>query len=315
VTEDDLTNEVVSRLQETPDPRLREIMTALVRHLHAFAKEVRLTDDEWFAGIRFLTATGQICDDVRQEFILLSDTLGLSSLVDLINHSDVDSLTTEPTILGPFYVPESPHREFGASMVEYDDGGEAAVLRGTVRDEAGEPIAEASLDVWQNAATGFYAVQQPDVQGATNLRGVYQADRLGRYEIRTVRPVPYPIPDDGPVGQLLGDTGRHPWRAAHIHAKVSAPGFEPLTTHLFDGESEYLDSDTVFGVKESLIKEFVPTADGTLHCEHDFVLQRTRSLGRIAGSDVDRHADGFPGSADQPEDEGVPEPLPGQRHE
>jgi len=273
MTEDDLTDQVVSRIEATPDPRLREVMSALVRHLHAFAKEVRLTEEEWLEGIRFLTSTGKICDDVRQEFILLSDTLGLSSLVDVVNHSDVDSLATEPTILGPFYVPASPQREFGASMVEYDDGGEPAVLRGVVRDESGKPIPGASLDVWQNSATGFYAVQQPEIQGPTNLRGVYRTDDQGRYEIRTVRPVPYPIPDDGPVGRLLADTGRHPWRAAHIHAKVSADGFVPLTTHLFDRESDYLDSDTVFGVKESLIEDFVAAEDGTLLCEHDFVLR------------------------------------------
>jgi hydroxyquinol 1,2-dioxygenase len=274
VTGDTLTAEVVSRLEATPEPRLRAIMIALVRHLHAFAQEVRLTDDEWFTAIQFLTETGQMCDDVRQEFILLSDTLGLSSLVDLINHSDVDSMATEPTILGPFYVPESPAREFGASMVEYDDGGEPAVVRGTVRDEGGAPLNGATIDVWQNAATGFYAVQQPDVQGATNLRGIYRTDGQGRYEIRTVRPVPYPIPHDGPVGRLLEKTGRHPWRAAHIHARVSATGFETLTTHLFDRESRYLDSDTVFGVKESLIKDFARGADEILLCEHDFVLRR-----------------------------------------
>jgi catechol 1,2-dioxygenase len=273
MTEDDLTGEVVSRLEGTPDPRLREVVSALVRHLHAFAKEVRLTDEEWLAAVRFLTSTGQISDDVRQEFILLSDTLGLSSLVDLINHSDVDSLATEPTILGPFYVPESPHREFGTSMVEYDDGGEPAIVHGTVRDENGQPLSGATVDVWQNSATGFYAVQQPEVQGATNLRGVYSTDEQGRYELRTVRPVPYPIPDDGPVGRLLVATGRHPWRAAHIHARVSADGFQPLTTHLFDRESDYLDSDTVFGVKESLIEDFVPTENGILLCEHDFVLR------------------------------------------
>jgi catechol 1,2-dioxygenase len=274
VTGDALTAEVVSRLEATPGPRLRAVMIALVRHLHAFAQEVRLTDDEWFTAIQFLTETGQMCDGVRQEFILLSDTLGLSSLVDLINHSDVDSTTTEPTILGPFYVPESPEREFGASMVEYDDGGEPAVLRGTVRDEDGAPLHGAIIDVWQTAATGLYAVQEPDVQGATNLRGIYRTDGHGRYEIRTVRPVPYPIPHDGPVGRLLVKTGRHPWRAAHIHARVSATGFETLTTHLFDRESRYLDSDTVFGVKESLIKDFVRGADETLLCEHDFVLHR-----------------------------------------
>ncbi|MFN8189172.1 MAG: dioxygenase [Nocardioidaceae bacterium] len=274
MTEEQLTDEVLGRLEATPDPRLREVMQALVRHLHAFAREVRLTDEEWLQGIRFLTATGDITDAVRQEFILLSDTLGLSSLVDLINHSDVESLATEPTILGPFYVPESPWREFGGSMVEYDDGGEAAILRGVVRDDDGAPIAGAVLDVWQNAATGFYAVQQPDEQPATNLRGRYRADDEGRFEIRTVRPVPYPIPDDGPVGRLLQDTGRHQWRAAHIHLKATADGFIPLTTHIFDRASDYLDSDTVFGVKESLIEDFGPAADGVLVCEHDVVLTR-----------------------------------------
>jgi catechol 1,2-dioxygenase len=273
--EDDLTAEVVSRLEGTPDPRLREVMVALVQHVHAFVKEVRLTDEEWSTAVRFLTATGQTCDDVRQEFVLLSDTLGVSSLVDLVNHgADEGSAATEPTILGPFYVPAAPQRGFGESMVEHDDGGEPAVLRGRVRAETGDPLPGASLDVWQAAATGFYAVQQPDVQGPTNLRGVYRTDERGQFEIRTVRPVPYPIPSDGPVGKLLGDTGRHPWRAAHIHAQVSAPGFEPLTTHLFDRDSDYLDSDAVFGVKQSLVRAFVPGPDGVLVCEVDFVLRR-----------------------------------------
>ncbi|MGE0817657.1 MAG: dioxygenase [Candidatus Nanopelagicales bacterium] len=274
MTEAEITAEVVRRLEATTDPRLREVMQSLVRHLHDFAREVRLTDEEWFTGIRFLTDVGRITDETRQEFILLSDTLGLSTLVDTINHSDVESLATEPTILGPFYVPESPWRERGASMVEYDDGGEPAVLTGRVVDPDGAPIAGAVLDVWQNAATGFYAVQQPDVQPPTNLRGRYLSGEDGSYEIRTVRPVPYPIPDDGPVGRLLRDTGRHPWRAAHIHAKVVADGFAPVTTHIFDRRSEYLDSDTVFGVKDSLIEDFVPGPDGVLVCRHDIVLER-----------------------------------------
>lgn len=272
MTEDQLTDEVVGRLEATPDPRLREVMQSLVRHLHDFAKDVRLTDEEWFTGIKFLTDTGHMCDEVRQEFILLSDTLGLSSLIDLINHSDVESIATEPTILGPFYVPDSPWREFGESMVEYEDGGEATILRGVVRDEAGGPLAGAVVDAWQNAATGFYAVQQPDVQPATNLRGRYRTDDQGRYEIRTVRPVPYPIPNDGPVGHLLRDTGRHEWRAAHIHVKASADGYEPLTSHVFDRRSDFLDSDTVFGVKDSLIRDFVPGDDGVLICEHDITM-------------------------------------------
>lgn len=272
MTPDHLTDEVLARLDGTPDARLKEVMQALVRHLHAFAKEVHLTDEEWLRGIQFLTATGHMTDEVRQEWILLSDTLGLSSLVDIMNHADVEALATEPTILGPFYVPESPWREFGASTVEYDDGGEPTILRGVVTDQQGAPIAGATVDVWQNAATGFYAVQQPDVQPATNLRGRFRTDEQGRYEIRCVRPVPYPIPDDGPVGQLLRETGRHPWRAAHIHIKASADGFEPLTSHIFDRESDYLDSDTVFGVKDSLITDFVPNGEGWLVCEHDIVL-------------------------------------------
>lgn len=274
MSEDDLTAEVVARLEATPDPRLREIMQSLVKHVHAFVRDVQLTDEEWAAGIKFLTQTGQMCDDVRQEYILLSDTLGVSSLVDLINHSHVGEAdhATEPTILGPFYVPESPWREFGESMVEYDDGGEPTLLRGTVLSETGEPIAGALVDAWQNAATGFYAVQQPDVQPATNLRGRYLTNDQGEFEIRTVRPVPYPIPADGPVGKLLRDTGRHEWRAAHVHIKVSADGYTPVTTHIFDRQSKYLDSDTVFGVKTSLIEDFVPQADGTLLCERDFVL-------------------------------------------
>jgi protocatechuate 3,4-dioxygenase beta subunit len=277
MSEQELSDEVLRRLAATPDTRLRVVMQALVRHLHSFVTEVRLSEAEWAAAIRFLTATGHISDQSRQEFVLLSDTLGVSSLVDLVNHGSDDEELTEPTILGPFYVPDSPWRDFGASMVEYDDGGEPAVVRGQVCSQSGQPIRAATLDVWQNAATGFYAVQQPDVQPTTNLRGRYRSDGEGRFEIRTVRPVPYPIPDDGPVGQLLLATGRHPWRAAHMHAIVSADGYVPVTTHIFDRQSRYLDSDTVFGVKPSLIRDFVAGEDGVLACEHDIVLRQRDS--------------------------------------
>jgi len=275
MTEDGLTAEVVNRLGATPDPRLREIMQAAVRHLHEFAKEVRLTNEEWWAGVQFLTATGQMCDEVRQEFILLSDTLGFSSLIDIINHSHVEDMVTENTILGPFYVPNSPERAFGESMVEYQCGGEPSIVRGRVLDTDGNPIAGAVLDVWQNAANMFYAVQQPDVQPATNLRGVYRSDADGRFDIRGVRPTDYPVPADGPVGALLHTTGRHEWRAAHVHIKVSADGYVPLNTHVFDRTSKYMDSDTVFGVKESLFGDFAPgIVDGYLVCDFDFVLAR-----------------------------------------
>lgn len=276
MTEDGLTAEVVRRLEATPDPRLREIMQAAVKHLHAFAKEVRLTNEEWWAGIQFLTATGQKCDDVRQEFILLSDTLGFSSLLDIINNSHVEDVVTENTILGPFYVPNSPERSFGESMVEYDCGGEQSILRGRVLDTEGNPIAGAVLDVWQNAANMFYAVQQPEVQPPTNLRGIYRTGPDGSFDIRGVRPTDYPIPADGPVGGLLKSTGRHEWRAAHVHVKVSAEGYESLTTHVFDRTSKYMDSDTVFGVKESLFGDFVPgIVDDYLVCDFDFVLARS----------------------------------------
>jgi catechol 1,2-dioxygenase len=268
-----LTSEVVERLDGTTNPRLREIMQSLVRHLHAFAVEVSITDEEWMQGIQFLTATGQKCDDVRQEFILLSDTLGLSSLVDLINHAGDEPGATEPTILGPFYVPNSPERDFGESMMEFDDGGEPTIVRGTVTDVAGNPIEGAVLDVWQNSANGFYAVQQPDVQPPTNLRGIYRTNADGTYEFHTVRPQPYAIPDDGPVGNLLRATNRHPNRAAHLHVKVSAPGYVGTTTHVFDADSDYLDSDTVFGVKGSLIRNFVADEDGQLVCAMDFALR------------------------------------------
>ena len=199
----------------------------------------------------------------------------LSSLVDLINHASDNPVATEPTIMGPFYVPDSPWREMGASIVEFDDGGEPTVVTGVVRDTEGAPIADAVLDVWHNAANGFYAVQQPEEQPATNLRGRFRTGDDGHYSFHTVRPVPYPIPNDGPVGRLLRDTGRHEWRAAHLHMKVTADGFTPLNTHIFDRESDYLESDTVFGVKGSLIADFTPGPDGVLVCETDIVLARS----------------------------------------
>jgi len=270
LTEDELTAEVVARLETTPDPRLREITQAAVRHLHAFAREVRLTEAEWLAGIGFLTAVGHMCDDKRQEFILLSDTLGLSSLVDIVAHR-ADEHATESTILGPFYFPGAPWREFGDTIAESDDGAPTLVT-GFVRSVDGTALGGAVLDIWQTASNGLYAVQE-DAQPTGNMRGRFRADGHGRYAFRTVRPVSYAVPDDGPVGQLLRACGRHPWRAAHIHAIVSAEGHRSVTTHIFDRDNEYLESDTVFGVKDSLIEDFVPQADGSYLVQHDFVLR------------------------------------------
>jgi catechol 1,2-dioxygenase len=241
--------------------------------VHAFAREVGLTEAELMTGIRFLTETGRMCNDVRQEFILLSDTLGVSSLVDLLDHGSDDPRVTAPTIRGPFYVPESPWRENGSSMASPDEPGQAAALRGHVRSTDGRVLPGAVLDVWQSSAAGFYAVQNPDELGADNLRGRYQAAADGTFEIRAVRPEPYSIPDDGPVGRLLVAAGWHPMRAAHIHAIVTADGHRPLTTHIFDSASDYLGSDAVFGVKSSLVRDFVDDGNGAVACELEFVLE------------------------------------------
>jgi protocatechuate 3,4-dioxygenase beta subunit len=242
----------------TPDPRLRQVLTALVRHLHAFVKEVELTDEEWAAGIAFLTATGHMSDAVRQEFVLLSDVLGVSMLVETVNHR-ADGGATESTVLGPFHLVESPPRALGDDIC-LDGKGEPCLVTGRVTGPDGEPVGGATVDVWQANEDGFYDVQQPGVLPERNLRGLFTADPDGRFWFRTVVPRYYPIPDDGPVGELLRATGRHPYRPAHIHFLVSAPGYRPVTTHLFPDDTPYLDSDAVFGVKPSLVRPF-PVVD------------------------------------------------------
>ena len=233
-------------------------MEAAVRHLHAFVSEVGPSREEWRVGIDFLTAVGQACSDTRQEFILLSDALGVSSLVESVAFGAAED-ATENTVLGPFYVSGSPLRELGDSILEDPDDGQPLVVRGRVTDLADHALPGALIDVWQNASNRLYAVQDPG-QNPNNLRGRFVASDDGRFEFRTIRPVPYPIPDDGPVGRLLKATGRHPWRPAHVHLMVSSPGHRTLTTHLFDAESPYLDSDAVFGVRDSLVVRF--EADG-----------------------------------------------------
>jgi catechol 1,2-dioxygenase len=250
----DITAAVVSSFDGADDARLREIMQALARHLHAFATEVGLTEDEWKQAIDELTATGQITDARRQEFILWSDSLGLSMLVDALANP-LPAGATESTVLGPFYVPGSPAREYGESMA-LEAAGMPAWVHGRVLGVDGSPIAGAELDVWQNGDDQLYAVQRPEAE-EEHLRGRYTTREDGSYAFLAVRPVPYPIPYDGPVGKMLDATGRHPWRPAHIHMIVRAPGYRPLTTHIFDRESEYLDSDAVFAVKPSLLRDFV----------------------------------------------------------
>jgi len=271
VARQELLGEVLQRYEGTTDARLREIMEAAVRHLHAFATEVGLTRDEWFAGIQFLTATGQKCDDVRQEFILLSDTLGVSTLVEMITYEAAEG-ATENTVLGPFHVPGSRELDAGESIVIDDDPGQPVTVRGIVTDPDGTPVAGAVLDVWQTASNGFYAVQQPDQQDAQNCRGLFRTDSNGAYEFRSVRPADYPIPGDGPVGHLLAATGRGLMRAGHTHVMVSAPGFKTLITHVFDADSEHLHDDAVFGVRESLVRDFNRTGDGEAVVTFDIVL-------------------------------------------
>jgi hydroxyquinol 1,2-dioxygenase len=258
-----LTDAVLARLAGAKDARFGEVMAGLIRHLHEFIRETELTEKEWVAAIRFLTATGQKCDDKRQEFILLSDTLGVSMLVDAINHRKPRG-ATENTVLGPFYV--SGAKEFPMwADIAGGAPGEPAYVSGRVLDVDGEPIAGAMLDVWQTDGDGFYDAQRPGNEQYARGKFVIGAD--GRYGFKTLKPVSYPVPTDGPVGKMLLGMGRHPYRPAHVHVIATAPGYERVATHLFVKGDAYLDSDAVFGVKPSLIVDFLehapgPTPDG-----------------------------------------------------
>jgi hydroxyquinol 1,2-dioxygenase len=250
-----ITAAVLDSFDSASDERQRAVLQALVRHSHAFVQEVGLTPAEWESAIGTLTRTGEMTDEHRQEFVLWSDVLGLSMLVDAVAHT-LPQGATESTVRGPFYIAGAPRRGYGGSLAEEDAAGTAAWVHGRVLDLRGAPIAGAELDVWQNGADQLYAVQRPEAP-EDHLRGRFTTTEDGRYAFLAVRPVPYPIPDDGPVGDMLAASGRHPWRPAHIHMIVRADGYQPLTTHIFDAASPYLDSDAVFAVKPSLIREFV----------------------------------------------------------
>ena len=253
-TENDITAEVLARFSGTTDPRLRQIMLSLINHLHAFVKEVQLSEAEWFQAIEILTEAGKLCSDKRQEFILFSDTLGVSMVVDLLDHRKPDG-ATESTVFGPFHRLGAPELPAGGNIAHRDAARTPTLVSGRVLDMDGKPIAGAELDVWQTQSNGLYDSQDQALDGL-HMRGKFRTDVEGRYLIRTVRPVNYPIPSDGPVGRMLKATGRHPWRPAHIHFVVSADGYEPVTTHIFDRTDEYLESDAVFAVKDSLICDF-----------------------------------------------------------
>ena len=266
---------VAASFAGTTDPRLQTVLTSLVRHLHDFVKDVELTEDEWGAAIGFLTETGQACTPTRQEFILLSDVLGLSMLVETVNHR-TGGTATESTVLGPFHMVDSPVRELGDDIA-LDGKGVPCLVSGQVTGPDGDPLAGATVDVWQTNEDGFYDVQQPDVQPAGNLRGLFTTDEEGRFWFRSVVPRYYPIPDDGPVGRLLAATGRHPYRPAHLHFIAAAAGHRPVTTHVFVADSPYLDSDAVFGVKESLVRE-VPEVDDAARADQVGLANPFRTL-------------------------------------
>lgn len=274
LSDEALTREVISRFEGSASERFKEVMQSLVNHLHAFVSEVRLTEEEWAKGIEFLTRTGHITDDERQEFILLSDVLGVSMLVVGINHAHVEGATdsgeavevvggngnqrptsnTEATVFGPFYVEGAPAYENGDD-ISNGAPGEPCFVSGRVLGADGEPVADAQIDVWQADEDGFYDVQYDNLEEARG-RGRLRTDEEGRYWFWSVKPEPYPIPYDGPVGDLLKAADRSPMRPAHVHFMVQAPGYQTLITHVFAEGDEYLDTDAVFGVKESLIAPF-----------------------------------------------------------
>ncbi len=279
--ESNITDAVLERVAEAREPRVKQVSELLVRHLHNFVREVRPTQAEWESAIGFLTRVGQMCDDKRQEFILLSDTLGVSMLVDAINHRN-STTTTDTTVMGPFYV-EGPAVHVLGDDISPGVEGVPLFVSGTVKDTSSAPLANATVDVWHSDNDGFYDVQKAGDE--PSMRARFHADANGHFRFWTIQPAAYPVPHDGPVGDMLKAQGRHPWRPAHLHFMIDAPNYERLVTHVFVAGDKYLDSDVVFGVKDSLIRTFEPQAPGkapdgramrepfaTLH--YDFVLDR-----------------------------------------
>ena len=283
-TEENSDKVVLARIAESTDPRLAEVIGVITQHLHAAVKEIEPTQDEWMKAIMFLTQTGHKSDDWRQEFILLSDIMGVSMLVDAINNRK-PSGASESTVLGPFHIPDVPELPMGANIC-LDGKGHPMLIKGRILDTEGNPIEGTKIDVWQTNDDGFYDVQQKGIQPDFNLRGVFRTGPDGAYHFWGAKPRFYPIPDDGPVGQLLAKLGRHPFRPAHLHYILEAEGFETLVTHIFDPDDEYINTDAVFGVKESLMAKFELIEDpqrmkgagqpGPFYeVVHDFVLARS----------------------------------------
>jgi len=286
----DITDAVIAQMATTPDPRLREIMEAAVRHIHAFAREVNLTPDEWLKGIAFLTAVGQMCSPVRQEFILLSDTIGLSRLVNVMHDAEGrEAAGTETSLLGPFFREAAPKVELGGTIAIASTGPEIVIF-GEVKDTEGKGVPHATIDVWQTDADGLYDLQAHD-PSVMDMRGQLTADAEGRFHFRTLKPLGYSIPMDGPVGELVRKQNRHGFRPAHIHILVAAPGYRELVTALYFADDAHVDSDTVFGVSKSLvIQESLGLPDapmpGIPSIRYDFTMSReTDGAGGRVGSD------------------------------
>ncbi|WP_413700888.1 dioxygenase [Psychromonas sp. KJ10-10] len=258
VTAENITETFINYFGENTDPRTKEIMSSLAKHLHNFVKETHLTHDEWRHGLELLKWTGDITTDERNEFVLLSDVLGISSLVDMINTHPV---ATSSSVLGPFHISDAPPMEIGTDFKRHYEG-EVILVEGTVKDTEGNAIAGASVDIWQTAPNGLYSSQDEE-QDIHSFHGVFTTDENGRYAFTTIRPVSYTVPSDGPVGKLLDATGRHPWRPSHLHYIVNAPGYHSLVTEVFPDDDPYLDQDTVFGVREDLVTTYLPQPAGT----------------------------------------------------
>ncbi len=258
VTKDNITEVFASYFGEDTDPRVKEVLSALARHMHDFAREVNLTHEEWQVGIEFLTRAGEITTPERQEFVLLSDVMGLSSLVDML-HSSPEA--TSSSVLGPFHVSNPPPLAIGGDMKRHYEG-DVLLVEGTVKDTDGNPIPGAQIDIWQTAPNGMYSSQDPE-QDIHSFHGLMTADENGRYAFTTVRPVEYTVPSDGPVGDILKAAGRHPWRPSHLHYIVTAEGFRSLVTEVFPDDDPYLDQDTVFGVRDDLVMTYVEQPAGS----------------------------------------------------
>ncbi|WP_306144607.1 dioxygenase [Roseibium sp. MMSF_3412] len=262
VTKDNITDVFMGYFGPDTDPRLKEILKSLVTHLHDFARETNLTHEEWRKGIEFLEAAGNISDAERHEFVLLSDVLGLSSLVDMLHSSPKG---TSSSVLGPFHITGAPPLAIGGDM-RRAYGGEVLLAKGTIRDEDGNPIEGAELDIWQTAPNGMYSSQDPD-QDTYSFHGIQTTGPDGRYGFTTVKPVSYTVPSDGPVGDILRGSGRHPWRPSHLHYIVKASGFRTLVTEIFPDDDPYLDEDTVFGVRDDLVMTYVEQPAGSFPSE------------------------------------------------